>query len=225
MSTRPPFTTAVYQSLADGTISSLLKALEKASQQLWPGPLWRTSCLLGLAQELFDIGFRLAQLRRRLPLDARDQLRLAKIGLRLKAWHFSELGSPPIGLKLTATLFHLACSLFFRKLTHPSLQAESPLVRAIMQKVIEVTAQIPTAQLAAPVMAWPVLILAFGAWADPEKKALRSPFEYQESQYGMGNATKALGLMEFIWSLDGSNGGVATLDGLISDEYLLLIPS
>jgi hypothetical protein len=94
-----------------------------------------------------------------------------------------------------------------------------------MQKAIEILAQIPIAQLAAPVMAWPVLILSFGAWTDREKKALRSPFEYQESYYGMGNATKALGLMEFIWTLDGSKEGVATLDGLISDKYLTFIPS
>jgi hypothetical protein len=73
-------------------------------------------------------------------------------------------------------------------------------------------------------MAWPVLILAFGAWTDGEKKALRSLFEYQESYYAMGNATKALGLMEFIWTLDGSKEGLYTLDGLISDKYLAFLP-
>jgi hypothetical protein len=224
MSTRPPFTTAVYQSLPDGTVSGLLKVLEKSSQQLWPGPLWKTSGLLGISQELFDTAFRLAQLRRRLPLESRDELRLAKLGVRLKSWRVLETGSPPIGLKLTGTLYHLACSLFFHKLSRPSLKADHPLVREIMQKVVEVTAQISTSQLAAPVMAWPVLILAFGAWADQEKEALRSPFQYQESYYGMGNATRVLGLLEFIWSLDGSNGGLTTLDGLISDEYLSLIP-
>jgi hypothetical protein len=93
-----------------------------------------------------------------------------------------------------------------------------------MQKVVLVIAQIPISQLAAPVMAWPILILAFGAWTDPEKKALRNPFEYQKTFYGMQNAALALGLMEFIWSLDGSNGGLHTLEGLISDEYLSLIP-
>jgi hypothetical protein len=224
MSTRPPFATAVYQRLPDTTVSSLLKASEKCSQELWPGPLWRTSALLGISQELFDIAFRLAQLRRRLPLDITDQFKLAKLDVRLTLWRAPELGSPPIGLKLTATLFHLACSLFCYKISQPSLQADNLLVRPIMQKAIEILAQIPIAQLAAPVMAWPVLILSFGAWTDREKKALRSPFEYQESYYGMGNATKALGLMEFIWTLDGSKEGVATLDGLISDKYLTFIP-
>jgi hypothetical protein len=94
-----------------------------------------------------------------------------------------------------------------------------------MQKAIEVIARIPIAQLAAPVMAWPVLILSFGAWTDRERRALRSPFEYLESHYGMGNATNALRLMEFIWTLDGSKEGLSTLDGLISDEYLAFIPS
>jgi hypothetical protein len=225
MSTRPPFATAVYQNLPDTLISSLLKAFEKCSQELWPGPLWRTSALLGISQELFDIAFRLAQLRRRLPLDITDQFKLAKLDVRLTSWRVPELGSPPIGLKLTATLFHLACSLFFYKISQPSLQADDDLlVRPIMQKAIEAIAQIPIARLAAPVMAWPVLILSFGAWTDPEKRALRSPFEYQASRYGMGNATKALGLMELIWTLDGSKEGPSTLDGLISDEYLALIP-
>jgi hypothetical protein len=94
----------------------------------------------------------------------------------------------------------------------------------IMQKSIEVIAQIPVAQLAAPVMAWPVLILAFGAWMDREKKALRSPFEYQELYYSIGNATKALGLMKFIWTLNGSKEELYTLDGLISDKYLAFLP-
>jgi hypothetical protein len=94
-----------------------------------------------------------------------------------------------------------------------------------MQKTVEVTAQIAADQLAAPVMMWPLLILSFGALADSEKKTLRSPFEYQQFHYGMGNATKALGLLEFIWSLDGSKRGFSTLDGLISDEYLAFIPS
>jgi hypothetical protein len=97
-------------------------------------------------------------------------------------------------------------------------------MRPIMQKSIEVIAQIPVAQLAAPVMAWPVLILAFGAWTDREKKALRSPFEYQELYYSIGNATKALGLMKFIWTLNGSKEELYTLDGLISDKYLAFLP-
>jgi hypothetical protein len=206
-------------------VSSMLKALEKRSQELCPGPLWRNSALLGISQDLFDIAFRLAQLRRRLPLDIIDQFKLTKLDVRLTAWRVPELGSPPIGLKRTATLFHLACSLFFYKISQPSLQAhDNLLVRPIMQKSIEVIAQIPIAQLAAPVMGWPFLILAFGTWTDREKKTLRSPFEYQESHYGMGNATKALGLMEFIWTLDGSKEGLYTLDGLISDKYLAYNP-
>jgi hypothetical protein len=146
MSTRPPFATAVYQNLPDTIISSMLKALEKRSQELWPGPLWRNSALLGMSQDLFDIAFRLAQLRRRLPLDIMDQFKLAKLDVRLTSWRVPELGSPPIGLKLTATLFHLACSLFFYKISQPSLQSHDNLVvRPIMQKAIEVVAQMPIA--------------------------------------------------------------------------------
>lgn len=208
-------TTQVLRFLPDNYVSVLLKILKRSSETLWSGPLWRRSTFLGVSHDLFDIAFRLSQLRRRTPLKQVDRFELTNLDVKLKAWRLPTFQNndqstrnlvPPIGLTRTANLYFLACSLFLQKLIQPTLQASDDWVRELMMKALAILAPIPLPELATPVFSWPLIILSCGAWTVAEKEALRRPLDYFWAKHGLGHTLRILKLMAYIWMVDEVSG-------------------
>ncbi|KAL3426426.1 hypothetical protein PVAG01_03217 [Phlyctema vagabunda] len=210
----------------DDHVSNLLEILRTSTEKVLPGPLWAMGAILGVSQDLFDIAFRISQLRRRLPLQADDQLKAAQLQQQLMNWSAPvsspEDGSspqPPLEMILTAELYRLACQLILAKTFHPSLTSADKYARGIVQSSVTIMQQMPKCDFDTFFLHWPVMILGSGAVTTGEQTVFRGFYEREMQLGGFGSLIMVDSLLKHAWSYDHNLQREIGLDAILKIDY------
>lgn len=211
-------------SLPDNHVSEHLHLISKSFRKLSPGPLWTLNAILGLSHDLFDIAFRISQLRRRMPLRGPDLFKASELEDRLGEWEitatFDGRREPPLEMVVAANLYHLACLLLLHKLQNPRLISSDLFSRTIVLKAVEFIEQLPQTGTHVFVLMWPLLVVGSAAVIEDHRAIFRSPFERAN---GFGHAVQVARLLQYAWSFDDSLGRDLGLDVLFREDLACTI--
>lgn len=181
--------------------------------------------LLGVNPELFSIVFQISQLRRKAPLAALDLPQTTQISSQLSALHErlfipGKIPAASPDMLFTAQLYHVACTLFLRKVCDTSLRAVEPAVQALVETAISIFDQLTACARESPVLLWPLIITSCGATKASHQSRLRNSFESSWRRERLGSSISALRFLDCAWS-----GGTVShtglgLDALFCDDML-----
>lgn len=218
-------------SLPDDHISELLLLLSESSQRICPGPLWKTSAILGSSHVAFEYAFRISRLRRRLPLIGQgleDAMRLkgllceaaAEPQRTQYASSASADATPPLEMTITARLYVHACILVLEKLLDTSLSASDALPRSTISSAVLLYSQLPRAEQKRPMLTWPSIILGCAAESPNDRAVFSDPFVETIREGGLGSAVQSYRLLRQAWQIDSVLGRQLGLDILLRDDLL-----
>lgn len=218
-------------SLPDGHVSELLLLLSESSQKICPGPLWKTSAILGSSHVAFDYAFRISRLRRRLPLtgqDLEDAMRLKGLLCEAEAesqrtQHASSTSADarsPLEMTTTTCLYTYACILLLEKLLDTSLSASDDLPRRTIYNAVLLYSQLPRAEQKRPMLTWPSIILGCAAESPSDQAVFSDPFVETIREGGLGSAVQSYRLLRQAWQIDCVLGRQLGLDILLRDDFL-----
>ncbi|THX48773.1 hypothetical protein D6D06_08923 [Aureobasidium pullulans] len=176
---------------------------------------WRKCPWVGMCAPLFDMGFKLAWLRDRLPLQGEDLVKAISLSNNIHTWKAPveapedlfdvESGTADTFMMknlLSAKAWWYACLLLSHKLLNPTNGPFDPDIVSISRQSHKVFQQMALLQGASALLLWPIFLLGTGAVTPADQTAFTNAIVSCAPRAGPGTILRTTQLLNWAWASD-----------------------